>query len=55
MILDVGDVRRVEQKLRGAPLFAFRNRVGEVGVSGEAAGGVSGGEFHAIDLAIDSN
>ena len=52
MVCDISGVRRVEQELGRIPVLALGDRVSDVGISGEAAGGVGGGELHAIDFAL---
>src|SRR5665213_829314 len=51
MICDVSQVGRTKEELRRTPVLALRHRMGEIGVGGEAAGGVRGGQFLAIDFA----
>src|ERR1017187_475448 len=52
VVLDVSSVVRVEQELRRVPVLALGHRVGDIGISGEASGGVGGGELRAIDFAL---
>src|ERR1035438_5372905 len=48
----VGQVGGDEKELRRTPVLAPRHGVGEVGIRGEAAVFIGGGEFQPIDVAL---
>src|ERR1039458_3325346 len=52
MIPDVGGIGRIEQELRGAPVFALRPGNRDVGIHRQPVGNIRRGEFHAINPAF---